>query len=145
VFSVDDMRDPYLGSLVAQTLAAWHKVVPGGKQGPQLFPTLRKWINAIPSSYNDPKKRKLFDELGLCVEKLSAELTNLRVDIEALDSPVVSFCHNDLLSGNILYNEETSTSDLQRPNSIHRLRVRKHVVQVIRYCKPLLRIRGVRL
>ncbi|CAG8560293.1 1434_t:CDS:2 [Funneliformis mosseae] len=83
-FSVPDLSNSCKSSLVAEHLAAWHNVNIAGEKKPKLFVTLKKWLK----------------------EELNAELTNLELELTKVNSPVV-FCHNDLLYGNIIYNETT--------------------------------------
>ncbi|KAJ3039519.1 Ethanolamine kinase [Rhizophlyctis rosea] len=103
-FSVDDMRDPQKSLLVASRLATWHKVNMPIDRTPRLFRTIWKWADAIPATYSNPDKQKQFQET-IDLEKIKLELRDLEKRVEALKSPVV-FCHNDLLSGNIVLSSD---------------------------------------
>ncbi|KAI8870563.1 kinase-like protein, partial [Ramicandelaber brevisporus] len=75
----------------------------GGHQS-KLFVTLRKWLGAVPAKYDNPQKQALF-AASFNVDELAAELDMLEEHLASLNSPIV-FCHNDLLSANIIYNPE---------------------------------------
>ncbi|KAJ3013204.1 hypothetical protein HKX48_005896 [Thoreauomyces humboldtii] len=105
-FSVADMSDPHKALLVAGQLARWHQVqIPGMTPSPKLFSTMWKWLEEVPSSYTNPAKDAKFHEF-VNLDALKEELRDLQQALEALQSPV-TFCHNDLLSGNIVYNAHT--------------------------------------
>lgn len=93
------MRDK--APLVARKLAHWHKVHLPGKCESLLFPTLWKWLNGIPSPYSVPDIQHRFAR-SIDVAYVREQLVRLEKRIEALNCPVV-FCHNDLLSANIIY------------------------------------------
>lgn len=100
-FTVPDMSDTKKASLVARKIATWHKVhLPGGEEA-RLFPTLWKWYGGIPTFYNVPETQAKF-ESNVDLNYLKSELHKLEAILKKLDSPVV-FCHNDLLSGNIIF------------------------------------------
>ena len=106
-FTVEDMRDERKSALVAKRLADWHmaNLSIETKNTAILFPTIRKWLNKVPTRYRDDAKQADFDRL-IDLNNIKSRMAWLEREIEKTSSPVV-FCHNDLLSGNILYNEET--------------------------------------
>lgn len=53
--------------------------------------------------FDDPGKKEIYEKLEVKV-KFAEELLFLEETINNLNSPVV-FCHNDLLAGNIMYDE----------------------------------------
>lgn len=102
------MADPHLSMLIAKKLARWHHVshpVECLSKEPTLFKTLRKWHNGVPPHYAKPPSQALFEK-HIDMEHLKLELNKLESMIFRFSSPVV-FCHNDLLSGNIIYNGDT--------------------------------------
>ncbi|KAI9101758.1 choline/ethanolamine kinase [Phlyctochytrium arcticum] len=104
-FSVSDMQHPRKSQLVAQQLARWHHVeLPGESRRPMLFPTIQKWLKSVPVNYSDPVKRATFAS-ALSLADIQAEFTFLQQFLEQINAPV-AFCHNDLLSGNIVYDEK---------------------------------------
>ncbi|KAK3818856.1 MAG: kinase-like domain-containing protein [Benniella sp.] len=104
VFKVADMRDPHKMDLVAKKLAVWHSTVSiPGERTSKLFTTIQKWIKEVPDSYSKPAVQDIF-AMNFNMQKLRQELTTLESHLVALNSPVV-FCHNDLLYGNLIYDE----------------------------------------
>ena len=99
-----DMRDPVKSKLVAQKLGLWHRSSVPGDKTPGLFATLTKWIQGVPDVYeNRPLVQESFVK-NINMVSIEAELALLKSVIEMLGSPI-AFCHNDLLSGNIIYQE----------------------------------------
>jgi ethanolamine kinase len=105
VFSVDDMSDPKKSRLLAEHLSEWHQLPISDP--PLLIDTLERWINSIPLEYTNAKKKQQFAKTGISIDHLRNELDVIREKIPQFSSPIV-FCHNDLLSGNIIYNPEKS-------------------------------------
>lgn len=104
----EEMADPHLSMLIAKKLAHWHHVshpVEYISKEPTLFKTLRKWHKGVPTHYAKPSAQALFEK-HIDMEHLKLELNKLESMIFQFSSPVV-FCHNDLLSGNIVYNGDT--------------------------------------
>lgn len=101
VYSVDELSDPHMGGLIASHMKIWHTLP--SEQDPQLFPTIRKWLKVLPKKYTSEKKQKVFGKSGFTLDGLEQELIMLEEKVKKFNSPVV-FCHNDLLSGNIIYN-----------------------------------------
>jgi len=88
---------------IAQSLYELHQfATPSYCQGPMLFVELRDWYKqACGLVFSDESLQQRYQELNL--PSLAAELDALE-DAVATDAPVV-FCHNDLLSANILLDE----------------------------------------
>ncbi|KAJ3271863.1 Ethanolamine kinase [Terramyces sp. JEL0728] len=105
VYSVKDMGNPHRSGLVARTMAKWHNSLKDMNSKPGLFTTMWKWINSVPQTYSNSAKQQSFKESGFTLNQLREELLELQSHLEKLESPVV-FCHNDLLSGNLIYNSE---------------------------------------
>ncbi|KAJ3182774.1 hypothetical protein HDU87_008113 [Geranomyces variabilis] len=100
-FSGEDMRDPHKGILVATQLARWHRVeLPGTDATPKLFSTMWRWLEEVPEKYTDPGKNARFHQ-AFEMPALKRELAELQTALEAVRGKV-GFCHNDLLSGNII-------------------------------------------
>ncbi|KAI9322602.1 kinase-like domain-containing protein [Dichotomocladium elegans] len=110
VSTVDEMACPKTASWIARRLAEWHKVrLPhdqGGKTVPKqvLWQTMRRWVTKVPTKFKSAERQKKFNA-HFSVEKLASELESLISHLESLNSPVV-FSHNDLLSGNVIYDDE---------------------------------------
>jgi choline/ethanolamine kinase len=104
--SVDHAELPRLASSVAAQLANVHMVKMQLPQRPSLFDSLHHWLKAAQavSFPDDPSKAALLQSIH--VDKLDAELEELERVLLAANSPVF-FCHNDLIGGNIMYNDES--------------------------------------
>jgi len=95
---------PTLSDLIAKKLADFHvaPIVPKtGDKSPVVFKTLKKWIEDVKGlEYKDDKKEKM----------KSIDLEKLREEVESQEQLVkdcdIGFCHNDLLSLNIIYDKE---------------------------------------
>ncbi|KAF7729432.1 hypothetical protein EC973_004411 [Apophysomyces ossiformis] len=113
VSSVEEMYQPTTAQWIAKRLAKWHKVqllpdqhdgaTPGSKKQ-KLWYTMWNWLGQVPEKYDDPKKQHTF-ETRFDMKKVASELQQLIERLEKLQSPIV-FSHNDLLYGNIIYDDE---------------------------------------
>lgn len=99
------LPSPSFYPLIARKLARWHQVdsVPGDRN-PRLFKTFWRWFRNIPESYSQYDVQSRFSE-SIDVKFLESELKSLENCVKSLNCPVV-FCHNDLLSANIIYNPD---------------------------------------
>ena len=95
------MSDSHIAPLIARKLAHWHHVdaIPGEKT-PRLFKTIWKWFRNVPENFSRPAIQAKF-ERHLSLDYLRRELERVEVAAKDLHCPIV-FCHNDLLSGNII-------------------------------------------
>lgn len=101
VFGVADMSDAHRSRLVARKVAEWHRIHLPGRYEPRLFSTLWKWHKGIPRSYAVEETQRRFRD-HVDVPYLARQIARLEGQVGNLHSPVV-FCHNDLLSANIIY------------------------------------------
>ncbi|KAJ0238988.1 ethanolamine kinase [Hirschfeldia incana] len=99
-----DMRQPKIAAEIAKELGKFHKVnIPGPKE-PQLWVDILKFFEkASTLAFEEPDRQKLFETISF--EELHKEIIELREFTGSLNAPVV-FAHNDLLSGNLMLNEE---------------------------------------
>uniref|UniRef100_A0A1J3IMP9 ethanolamine kinase n=1 Tax=Noccaea caerulescens TaxID=107243 RepID=A0A1J3IMP9_NOCCA len=99
-----DMRQPKIAAQIAKEVGKFHKVdIPGSKE-PQLWVDILKFFEkASTLKFEEPDKQKLFETISF--EELHKEIIELRDFTGLLNAPVV-FAHNDLLSGNLMLNEE---------------------------------------
>ncbi|CAH8391924.1 unnamed protein product [Eruca vesicaria subsp. sativa] len=99
-----DMRQPKIAAEIAKELGKFHKVnIPGPKE-PQLWVDILKFFEkASTLTFEEPDRQKLFETISF--EELYKEIIELREFTGLLNAPVV-FAHNDLLSGNLMLNEE---------------------------------------
>ncbi|ESQ50179.1 hypothetical protein EUTSA_v10002015mg [Eutrema salsugineum] len=102
-----DMRQPKIAAEIAKELGKFHKVeIPGSKE-PQLWVDIVKFFEkASTLRFEEPDRQKLFETISF--EELHKEIIELREFTGVLNAPVV-FAHNDLLSGNLMLNEEEAT------------------------------------
>ncbi|CAF2164093.1 hypothetical protein HID58_026090 [Brassica napus] len=99
-----DMRQPKIAAEIAKELGKFHKVnIPGPKE-PQLWVDILKFFEkASTLAFEEPDRQKLYETISF--EELYKEIIELREFTGLLNAPVV-FAHNDLLSGNLMLNEE---------------------------------------
>jgi ethanolamine kinase len=95
------MSEPNIYPLIARKTAQWHFVdaIPGQKS-PKLFKTLWKWFRNVSGQFSRPEAQSRFDQ-SLSLDHLQKELKRLEQAVQSIECPIV-FCHNDLLSGNII-------------------------------------------
>ncbi|KAE8701575.1 putative ethanolamine kinase [Hibiscus syriacus] len=99
-----NMRKPKLASEIAKQLRRFHQVeIPGSKE-PQLWVDLFKFFEKASSlQFEDTDKQKIYETISF--QEVHKEATQLKELTGLLHSPVV-FAHNDLLSGNLMHNDE---------------------------------------
>lgn len=99
-----DMRKPKLAAEIAKQLRRFHQVeIPGSKE-PQLWIEIFKFFQkASTLTFDEDEKQNKYEIISF--EEVHAEVIELKELTGRLDSPVV-FAHNDLLSGNLMFNDE---------------------------------------
>ncbi|KAL1289521.1 hypothetical protein AAHE18_20G065100 [Arachis hypogaea] len=99
-----DMREPKQAAKIAKQLQRFHQVeIPGSKE-PQLWNEIRKFFEqASVLEFDDIKKQKIYETISFA--KVHDEIVELKEVTDRLNSPVV-YAHNDLLSGNVMINNE---------------------------------------
>ncbi|KAK9073827.1 hypothetical protein SSX86_006421 [Deinandra increscens subsp. villosa] len=105
-----DLRKPKLAAEIAKQLNRFHQVEIPGSKSPQLWVDIFKFFErASTLTFDDHEKQKRYDTISF--KEVHNELIKLKVVssmIELtgrLDAPVV-FAHNDLLSGNLMLNDD---------------------------------------
>ncbi|XP_023745172.1 probable ethanolamine kinase [Lactuca sativa] len=98
-----DMRNPKLAGEIAKQLNSFHQVkVPGSKE-PQLWNDILKFYKkASKLTFDDCEKQKKYTQISF--KEVEVEILELKELTGHLKSPVV-FAHNDLLSGNLMFND----------------------------------------
>ncbi|GAA5810138.1 hypothetical protein MFLAVUS_003557 [Mucor flavus] len=111
VSTVEELGQEKTAQWIAKKLGKWHQVtlpedhqVLKHKKDQKLWNTMFKWLEQVPQKYQNPKTQSTF-ETRFDMNKIRAELDYLIAELEKLNSPIV-FSHNDLLYGNIIFNEE---------------------------------------
>ncbi|KAI8570825.1 hypothetical protein RHMOL_Rhmol01G0067000 [Rhododendron molle] len=99
-----DMRRPKLAAEIAKQLSIFHQVeIPGSKE-PQLWNDIFKFFQkASALAFDDGEKQRKYETISF--EEVHTEVIELKELTGRLDAPVV-FAHNDLLSGNLMLNDE---------------------------------------
>ncbi|XP_009611033.1 probable ethanolamine kinase [Nicotiana tomentosiformis] len=100
-----DMRNPKLAAEIAKQLRKFHQVeIPGSKE-PQLWNDVLKFFRkASTLQFDDGEKKSKYETI--LFQEVHNEITALKELTNRLNAPVV-FAHNDLLSGNLMLNEDT--------------------------------------
>ncbi|KAL0481239.1 ethanolamine kinase [Acrasis kona] len=97
---------PLHAELIAKKVAEFHDapITPKtGDKSPTVFKTIKRWLNDVKSfEYKGEKKEKM---AKIDLNRLYKETEDLE---QLLKNCEVGFCHNDLLSLNILYNKENN-------------------------------------
>ncbi|XP_070536927.1 ethanolamine kinase 1-like [Ptychodera flava] len=97
--------------LIANKMAKMHIIKPeDGKQVSEasLFLTLKSFYKNVPKEFEDKGKNERFKKHIPDYEQLGKEIEELMSVLVPLNSPIV-FCHNDLLLGNVIYDEQTNS------------------------------------
>ncbi|KAK9697806.1 hypothetical protein RND81_08G062700 [Saponaria officinalis] len=103
-FTPSDMREPKLVAEIAKQLRKFHEVEIPGSREPQLWIDISKFFaKASNLSFDDAEKQRNFETISF--KEIQSEINELKVLTDRLHAPVV-FSHNDLLSGNIMLNDE---------------------------------------
>ncbi|OAY47065.1 probable ethanolamine kinase [Manihot esculenta] len=99
-----DMRKPKLAAEIAKQLCKFHAVeIPGSKE-PQLWNDLFKFYdNASILQFEDIEKQRKYETISF--REVYNEVLEIKELTDKLNAPVV-FSHNDLLSGNLMLNED---------------------------------------
>ncbi|XP_055389828.1 ethanolamine kinase [Condylostylus longicornis] len=110
---------PKIWTLIAQRMADMHKVklsiilnqnnIKFNKNEiePMLWRKTQILLNLIPEKFSDKIKHDRVSKIFSSISALRKEFEELYKILEKLDSPLV-FCHNDLLLGNVIYNENSN-------------------------------------
>ncbi|XP_058127024.1 ethanolamine kinase [Anopheles ziemanni] len=103
-------RHERIWPLVARRMAQMHKVSEQSGTGanpvaPALPAKTEQFLQLIPSTFSDPIKNERVWKVFPRIDELRAEFEDLYRRLLETNSPIV-FCHNDLLLGNVIYDEE---------------------------------------
>ncbi|KAM3378909.1 putative ethanolamine kinase [Capsicum galapagoense] len=99
-----DMKTPKLAAEIAKQLRKFHQVeIPGSKE-PQVWNDVLKFFkNASTLQFDDGEKKIKYETISF--QEVHKEIIELKELTDCLNAPVV-FAHNDLLSGNLMLNED---------------------------------------
>ncbi|XP_060525462.1 ethanolamine kinase 2 [Cylas formicarius] len=106
--NTENVRRPEIYHLVATNMAKLHKVKVDGVEHPKanIWKKARKFLDTVPDAFSKEETRKRFLELP-SKSRINQELELLRRELDRFNNDVV-FCHNDLLLGNIIWNESSN-------------------------------------
>ncbi|KAI4376657.1 hypothetical protein MLD38_014395 [Melastoma candidum] len=99
-----DMKQPKVAAEIAKELHRFHQVdIPGSKE-PQLWNDMFKFYEkASDLTFDDSEKQRKYETISF--KEIHDELVELKELTSSLNAPVV-FSHNDLLCGNIMFNDD---------------------------------------
>ncbi|XP_058074487.1 probable ethanolamine kinase isoform X1 [Magnolia sinica] len=102
--SPSDMTKPKLAAEIARQLCKFHQVeIPGSKE-PQLWNDIFKFLESASAlKFDDSEKQMKYDTISF--REVSDAVKELKVLTDLLHAPVV-YAHNDLLSGNLMRNDD---------------------------------------
>ncbi|XP_057669731.1 ethanolamine kinase 1 [Diorhabda carinulata] len=100
------VRDPVISKLVARHMAVFHKIKPSeDNRDTFIWDKITKFIELVPDVFSDSDKNERYIKNVPHKSIIEQEVYKMRQIVENLGSPIV-FCHNDLLLGNVIYNEQ---------------------------------------
>ncbi|KAB5552344.1 hypothetical protein DKX38_009655 [Salix brachista] len=104
-----DMREPKLAAEIAKQLHKFHQVdIPGSKE-PQLWNDIfRFYENASILHFDDIEKQKKYETI--LFKEVYNEVVEIKELTDLLNAPVV-YAHNDLLSGNLMLNDDEGVNE----------------------------------
>ncbi|XP_048352142.1 ethanolamine kinase 2 isoform X1 [Sphaerodactylus townsendi] len=104
----EHVHQPQIFRLVAQEMAQMHRIHSNGRlPKPCLWHRLYKYFNIVKTEFSKKTlNSSIHREVPMpSLKVLEEEICWMKAHLSQLGSPIV-FCHNDLLSKNIIYNEE---------------------------------------
>ncbi|XP_063823448.1 ethanolamine kinase [Ostrinia nubilalis] len=108
--TVESVLNPKIWPLVATQMAKMHKVKLAEeiKEEPMVWDKIEQFLMLLPEPFTDPKKHKRFVNSFGSITRLRIEFERLKSHLIRTESPIV-FAHNDLLLGNVIYNQAEGT------------------------------------
>ncbi|XP_059060129.1 ethanolamine kinase [Achroia grisella] len=108
--NIDSVVDGKIWPLVAQHMAKMHKVRLGEdiKKDPVTWDKIEQFLSLLPVPFTDVNKQNRFASSFGSITRLRIEFERLKSHLIKTESPIV-FAHNDLLLGNVIYNQHEGT------------------------------------
>ncbi|XP_026765148.1 ethanolamine kinase [Galleria mellonella] len=108
--NIDTVLDVKIWPLVAQHMAKMHKVKLGDdiKQDAVVWDKIEQFLSLLPVPFTDVNKQNRFASSFGSITRLRIEFERLKSHLNKTESPIV-FAHNDLLLGNVIYNQREGT------------------------------------
>ncbi|XP_022670005.1 ethanolamine kinase 2-like isoform X2 [Varroa jacobsoni] len=101
VLDVDKVIQPDITATIARQMAKMHAIPIDPQAKAKIIPMLEHYLSLVPADILAATEKKLESEFGKEKVHVAEEIKRLKEVYESLDQTVV-FCHNDLLSKNIL-------------------------------------------
>ncbi|XXG55881.1 hypothetical protein AAC387_Pa03g3440 [Persea americana] len=102
--SPSDMSKPKLVAEIARQLRKFHEVVIPGSKEPQLWNDVLNFLDkASALTFDDTEKQAKYNTISF--DEIRDAIRELKDLTDLLNAPVV-FAHNDLLSGNLMLNDD---------------------------------------
>eukprot|EP00249_Psilotum_nudum_P019045 c27071_g1_i1 orf=658-1773(-) len=99
-----DIRQPDFAARIAREVRRLHELEVPGSKDPQLWLDIFKFLDkASALIFEDNPKQRRYEMISF--DELRAEVQSVKEVSDALRAPVV-FSHNDLLSGNFMFDED---------------------------------------
>ncbi|XP_051169098.1 ethanolamine kinase [Leptopilina boulardi] len=109
--TIKTVRDPIVYQLIARRMAQMHRLKPihsEMSQKPFIWPKTEAFLSFVPKAFANCEKQLKFEETIKPFAVLKDEYNFLYEKFSHSGSPVV-YAHNDLLLGNILYDEKKNS------------------------------------
>lgn len=109
--TIKTVRDPVVYQLVARRMAQMHRLKPHHPemcQKPFIWPKTEAFLSFIPKTFSNCEKQLKYEATIKPFAALKEEYNFLYKKFSKSGSPVV-YAHNDLLIGNILYDEKKNS------------------------------------
>ena len=109
--TTETVRNPNVYTLIAKRMAQMHKLKPDSDDISKeacIWGKVEKFMEIMPKEFSDDSKQARFEKLIKPFTVLKQDYQLLKAELEDLNSNVV-FAHNDLLLGNVIYNEKEDT------------------------------------
>ncbi|XP_074586529.1 putative ethanolamine kinase [Curcuma longa] len=102
--SPSDMKNPEIAKKIAGQLRSFHQVAIPGSREPQLWNDIFKFLNQAETlKFDDNEKQATYESISF--NEIRAAIDEVKNMTDRFKSPVV-FSHNDLLSGNLMFNDK---------------------------------------
>lgn len=109
--TTETIRKPEVYVLIAKRMAQMHQLEPnveGIAKEPCIWNKTEQFMEIMPKEFSDSIKQEKFKKLIEPYNVLEREYQFLKDELSSVNSKVV-FAHNDLLLGNVLYNQKENS------------------------------------
>ncbi|KAG6485208.1 hypothetical protein ZIOFF_053741 [Zingiber officinale] len=102
--SPSDMKNPKIAEKIARQLRGFHQVAIPGSREPQLWNDIFKFLNEAETlKFDNNEKQATYESISF--NEIRAAIDEVKNMTDRFIAPVV-FSHNDLLSGNLMFNDK---------------------------------------